>query len=52
MAKPPNYAFEKRRKEQERKEKQDAKLLRREEEARQRAAELSPSDATDPIPGS
>ena len=39
MARKPNYGFEKRRKELERKQKQDAKLERRAEEARQRANE-------------
>lgn len=39
MARKPNYGFEKRRKELERKQKQDAKLERRAEEARQRAVE-------------
>jgi hypothetical protein len=39
MARKPNYGFEKRRKELERKQKQDAKLLRRQEEAKQRAEE-------------
>jgi hypothetical protein len=39
MARKPNYGFEKRRKEIERKQKQDAKLLRRQEEAKQRAEE-------------
>ena len=38
MARKPNYGFEKRRKELERKQKQDAKLLRRQEE-KQRAEE-------------
>ena len=37
MARKPNYGFEKRRKELERKQKQDAKLARRAEEAKQRA---------------
>lgn len=41
MARKPNYGFEKRRKELERKQKQDAKLERRAEEARQRANEES-----------
>ena len=39
MARKPNYGFEKRRKELERKQKQDAKVERRAEEARQRANE-------------
>jgi hypothetical protein len=43
MARKPNYGFEKRRKELERKQKQDAKLARRAEEARQRAEAETPS---------
>jgi hypothetical protein len=39
VARKPNYGFEKRRKELERKQKQDAKVLRRKEEAKQRAEE-------------
>jgi len=39
VARKPNYGFEKRRKELERKQKQDAKVERRAEEARQRANE-------------
>lgn len=52
MARKPNYGFEKRKKEMERKQKQDAKLARRQEEARQRVAEENgvgtPSDGDDP----
>ena len=39
MPRKPNYGFEKRRKDLERKQKQDEKLLRRKEEAKQRAEE-------------
>jgi hypothetical protein len=42
MARKPNYGFEKRRKELERKQKQDAKLARRAEEAKQRAETETP----------
>ncbi len=45
MASKPNYGFEKRKKEQERKEKQEAKLLRRKEEARLRAEQGTSNDA-------
>lgn len=41
MAKKPNYEFEKRKKEQERKQKQVAKLEQREEAARQRAEDIA-----------
>ena len=41
MAKKPNYEFEKRKKEQERKAKQAAKLAQREEAARQRAEDIA-----------
>jgi hypothetical protein len=44
MARKPNYGFEKRRKELERKQKQDAKLARRAEEAKQRAEETRAPD--------
>jgi hypothetical protein len=55
VARKPNYGFEKRRKELERKQKQDAKLERRAEEARQRANEeaantpQSPESESDPL---
>lgn len=55
MARKPNYGFEKRRKELERKQKQDAKVERRAEEARQRANEeaantpQSPDAESEPI---
>lgn len=42
MARKPNYGFEKRRKELERKQKQDAKVARRAEEAKQRAETEAP----------
>ena len=42
MARKPNYGFEKRRKELERKQKQDAKLARRAEEAKQRVETETP----------
>jgi hypothetical protein len=45
VASKPNYGFEKRKKEQERKEKQEAKLLRRKEEARLRAEQGTSNDA-------
>lgn len=48
MARKPNYGFEKRRKELERKQKQDAKLERRAEEARQRANEESANTTPPP----
>jgi hypothetical protein len=49
MARKPNYGFEKRRKELERKQKQDAKQARRAEEAKQRAEETRAPD--DPVAG-
>ena len=48
MARKPNYGFEKRRKELERKQKQDAKVERRAEEARQRANEEAANAPTPP----
>lgn len=54
VARKPNYGFEKRKKEQDRKQKQEAKLLRRQEEARERAeqARLTSDDpAVAPDPG-
>lgn len=48
MARKPNYGFEKRRKEIERKQKQDAKLQRRAEEARQRAEQESGTASSPP----
>lgn len=42
MARKPNYGFEKRRKELERKQKQDAKVARRAEEAKQRTETEAP----------
>ncbi|HEX6942667.1 MAG TPA: hypothetical protein VF128_07045 [Gemmatimonadaceae bacterium] len=48
MARKPNYGFEKRRKELERKQKQDAKLERRAEEARQRANEEAANTSQSP----
>jgi len=39
VASKPNYGFEKRKKEQDRKQKKEAKLVRRQEEAKQRAEE-------------
>ena len=44
MARKPNYGFEKRKKEMDRKEKQEAKLQRRAEDAKQRAEEQARSD--------
>ena len=52
MARKPNYGFEKRRKEFERKQKQDAKLERRAEEARQRANEEAANTPPAPEAGS
>jgi hypothetical protein len=51
VARKPNYGFEKRRKELERKQKQEAKLERRAEEARQRADEESRNVSPSPEPG-
>jgi hypothetical protein len=53
VARKPNYGFEKRKKEQDRKQKQEAKLLRRQEEARERAEQArltsdDPAVAPDP----
>jgi hypothetical protein len=46
VARKPNYGFEKRKKELERKQKQEAKLQRRAEEAKLRA-EVAPADTPD-----
>jgi hypothetical protein len=51
VARKPNYGFEKRRKELERKQKQDAKVERRAEEARQRADEESRNTTPSPESG-
>ena len=51
MARKPNYGFEKRRKELERKQKQDAKLQRRAEEAKQRAEDVEPATGGDTSAG-
>jgi hypothetical protein len=51
MARRPNYGFEKRKKEMDRKQKQEAKLLRRQEEAKERAEQArETSDVPDGAP--
>lgn len=48
MPRKPNYGFEKRRKELERKQKQDAKVQRRAEEAKQREEQERAGDTAVP----